>query len=193
LEKVGWLHENTEKCLESADDPEASPFTWGMLSFESPQSWRRPVFSLNDLFIVGIALDLTGAALLAKGLLVSPKDIYAMTQTTFGGMAWEVTEGRIWDKVYAEFGLAYLCGGFVLQALGYLSELDGHTINVGNGRAWTALGMAIVTAIVAVAICGALRRRRYTKIAGETKALTEATNRRYEESKRVPSIETETD
>jgi hypothetical protein len=151
------------------------------------------MFSLNDLFIVGVALDLTGAALLAKGLLVSPKEIYAMTQTTYGGMAWEVTEGRIWDKVYAEFGLTYLCGGFVLQALGYLSELEGHTVEVGNGRTWAALGMAIVTAILAVAICGALRRRRYTKIAAEIKTLTEAAQRRYEESQRAASVETETD
>lgn len=155
------------------------------------------MFSLNDLFIVGIALDLTGAALLAKGLLSSPKDIYAVTQTTYDGMAWEATESRIWDKVYAEFGLSYLCAGFVLQAFGYLSELEGHAIKVGNDRALTALAMAIVTAILAVAICGALKGWRYRSIERKIKALTEAAQKRCAESRdsagTTPELSTDRD
>jgi hypothetical protein len=42
------------------------------------------VFTVDDVFTVGIALDLVGGAWLARGLLASPREIMARTASVIG-------------------------------------------------------------------------------------------------------------
>jgi hypothetical protein len=142
------------------------------------------MFSLDDLFFVGVALDITGAAFLAKGLLVPPETIYGMVQTTFDGMAPGAAEGHIRNKVDAEFGLFFLLVGFILQALGYLFELAGHGTSQGDDRAGVALVLGLLAAFLAIGIYAALHGRRYRRIAAQVRKLGEEAQDRYEETQK---------
>ena len=62
--------------------------------------------SLADLFLVGLVLDISGAVLLARGLLLSPSELSRLN--TVWGSAAGVHEDRIRNRVAAEFGVAYL-------------------------------------------------------------------------------------
>jgi hypothetical protein len=110
--------------------------------------------SLTDLFLVGLALDITGAWLLAKGLLISPAAISNISATLWGGNP-ETARDRCSSRVDAEFGVAYLAGGFLLQAVGYSLEIGGVETDTGATR----LVLAIVGAIAVAAISVALYRR----------------------------------
>jgi len=85
--------------------------------------------SLTDLFLIGLALDVCGAVLLAKGLLLGPRDIARLN--TYWGINEGALSDRIQNRVYAEFGMLYLGVGFGLQAVGYSLEIGG--IEAGTG------------------------------------------------------------
>jgi hypothetical protein len=102
--------------------------------------------SLTDLFLVGLVLDISGAVLLAKGLLLSPRALARMN--TMYGSAYEVHEDRIRNRVYAEFGLLYLATGFGLQAIGYALDIGGVKAETGTGR--------LIVALVTAAVVGGL-------------------------------------
>jgi hypothetical protein len=99
--------------------------------------------SLTDLFLVGLALDVSGAALLAKGLLISMPMIAEVSATKWGGNQ-EVSADRCRNRVDAEYGITFLLAGFVLQAVGYLLALEGVHTETGERRmaAAAALGLA---------------------------------------------------
>jgi hypothetical protein len=114
--------------------------------------------TLSDLFFVGLALDITGGVLLAKGLLLTPREL-AMLNTMYGaGIG--VHRDRCRNRVLGEFGVAYLTTGFVLQAVGYALQISGHPSEPGGGRLLTALGMAAVAVVVAWAAFTLLHGRR---------------------------------
>jgi hypothetical protein len=104
--------------------------------------------SLTDLFLVGLALDITGAVLLARGLLLSPANIRWVS-----GTVWGVSEGQLLDRcrnrVYGEFGVVYLFLGFLFQAAGYSFEVAGDNPDSGHGRLLAALALATGAAVVA--------------------------------------------
>lgn len=101
--------------------------------------------SLIDLFIVGLALDITGAYLIARGLLLSPADIARLG--TWGGTEVDVQVDRIEERIDAETGIAAVLVGFALQGIGYLFMLGGVDVTTGFGRVIVALGLAaLVTA-----------------------------------------------
>lgn len=108
-------------------------------------------FSLTDLFLVGLALDISGAVLLAKGLLLSPEAISVVS-----GTYWDSNKGEAQDRcknrVYGEFGIAYLGFGFALQALGYALDISGVHAGTGAGRLIAGLGMSAVAVGLAVVI-----------------------------------------
>ncbi|MBS1894852.1 MAG: hypothetical protein JST59_26430 [Actinobacteria bacterium] len=99
--------------------------------------------SLTDLFLVGLALDISGAALLAKGLLISVPMIAEVSATKWDGNQ-EVSADRCRNRVDAEYGITFLLAGFVLQAFGYLLALAGVHTETGGRRVVVAgvLGLA---------------------------------------------------
>jgi hypothetical protein len=114
--------------------------------------------TLSDLFFVGLALDITGGVLLAKGLLLTPREL-AMLNTMYGsGIG--VHKDRCRNRVLGEFGVAYLTAGFVLQAVGYALQISGHQSETGGGRLLAALVMAAVAVAVAWAAFTLLHGRR---------------------------------
>lgn len=103
------------------------------------------LFSITDLFMVGLGFDIAGAVLLLRGLLLSPGAIAAL-QTYHGinvGATLERAENRI-DGFYGGFGLV---AGFVLQAVGYAAELSGVEGATGTGRLVVALVLGTASAL----------------------------------------------
>jgi hypothetical protein len=114
--------------------------------------------SLTDLFLVGLALDISGATLLAKGLLLSPRELARLN--TFWGVGYGQHEDRCRNRVAGEFGVAYLVCGFLLQAVGYLLAVSGVPSEAGSDRVAAALVLALVVAGVAWAAWALLHRPR---------------------------------
>lgn len=106
--------------------------------------------SLTDLFLVGLGLDISGAILLAKGLLLSPREL-AMLNTMYGSGE-GVHRDRCRNRALGEFGVTYLTAGFILQAVGYALEIGGHPSTTGTSRLLAAL--VLTAAVVAVAWTG---------------------------------------
>lgn len=101
--------------------------------------------SITDLYLAGIALEITGAAVLAKGLFLSPREI-AGTVELFPGPDLAEAAERCRNRVDAEFGLGYLVMGFLLQAVGYGAELAGGHSATGTSRLFAALVLAAAAA-----------------------------------------------
>jgi hypothetical protein len=97
--------------------------------------------SLTDLFLVGLALDVVGVVVLAKGLLLKPDTVLYMS-TTYPGTNGYMTVDRAQQRVAAEFGLAYLGIGFLLQAVGYCAEVGGAQTATGAVQLAVALLLA---------------------------------------------------
>lgn len=114
--------------------------------------------TLNDLFFVGLALDISGGILLAKGLLLSPREL-AMLNTMYGSGE-GVHRDRCRNRVLGEFGLAYLTAGFVLQAVGYALQVGGHPSETGGDRLLAALAMAAIVITGAWVLWTLLHKRR---------------------------------
>ncbi|MFY9469139.1 MAG: hypothetical protein WAP37_03390, partial [Solirubrobacterales bacterium] len=132
-----------------------------------------PEFTVQDLFVAGLALDLIGASLLAKSLFKTPRSI-AERATEYAHFDPPVAVQLTEDKVDANFGLGYLASGFIVQAIGYeivlASESAGN--ERGFGVAATALAIALFLAIPALGAWRYFRPRRIrsqlVKIAAET-------------------------
>lgn len=114
--------------------------------------------SLTDLFLVGLALDISGAILLAKGLLLSPRALSRLN--TYWGVGYGQHEERCRNRVASEFGVAYLVVGFTLQAIGYSLSIAGIPNESGTARLIAALAMALAVAGVAWIAWALLQNRR---------------------------------
>lgn len=115
--------------------------------------------SVQDLFLVGLALDITGAGLLVRSVLDSPAEIWRMGGSYWGYSGAAVVE-RARDRVDGLFGVLSLCGGFAIQALGSALVLGG--VNAGpNGAREVVAGaaLALLAVAVVVGLYLALRRR----------------------------------
>jgi hypothetical protein len=103
--------------------------------------------SLDDLFLAGLALEIAGAVLLAKGLLISPYEIYLISSKSkskdeLDGYA---AFDRVVNRAAAEYGLGYIALGFLLQTAGYGLELAGVAVKTGTNRLMSAFAlMALV-------------------------------------------------
>ena len=126
--------------------------------------------SLNDLFLVGLALDICGTVLLAKGLLLPPSAIAALARTMWDNNQ-EVAVDRLRSRVDGEFGVVYLSLGFALQAIGYMLEINGSHADTGTGRLVAAAAMAAGAVALAWIAWGLLHRRRLDQLAAKVKAL----------------------
>jgi hypothetical protein len=122
------------------------------------------MFSLNDLFFVGIALDLTGTVFLAFGLLASAASIKALGSPSMRQMDEGTIEERIAGRADAEAGLVVLAMGFASQGIGYLLELAGHEVHAGDSRVLVALAMAAITVAIVLLARGIVRPARIAAI-----------------------------
>ncbi|MFY9487719.1 MAG: hypothetical protein WAP35_03355 [Solirubrobacterales bacterium] len=115
-------------------------------------------FTVQDLFVAGLAFDLIGASLLAKSLFKTPLGI-AERATEFSHFDPHVAVQLAHDKIDGNFGLGYLTTGFMLQAIGYQILLT--SADIGNERgfavALTALLIAFAIAIPSLASWHLLR------------------------------------
>lgn len=130
-----------------------------------PISALRCCDELTDLFLIGLALDLSGAYLLAKGLLISPTRMNELTETVFGGgMAPAAEEGHFENRIDAEIGVLYLGIGFTLQVVGYLLAIAGVHSATGTGRLIVAAALAAGTIALARLAWSALRPIRLKRL-----------------------------
>ena len=107
-------------------------------------------FSLSDLFVVGIGFDLAGAFMLAKGLLMSPRQMLGGGLNAAGqGYSPATIYERARDFVDARTGICSLVVGFLLQAAGYLVLLSTDVNETTGAR--KVIG-AIVLALVAMGL-----------------------------------------
>lgn len=110
------------------------------------------MFGLQDLFMAGLALDICGAIILARALLLSPEQISSLS-----GSYWDYSSidavSRARDKVDARFGLGSLVAGFSLQMAGYAAQvLWSPDEDTGFAATITALGIAGTVAVAIYAI-----------------------------------------
>lgn len=121
--------------------------------------------AFDDLFVIGLALDITGAALLAKGLLESPKTI-RREGGTYVGFNSATIVGLVRDRVDAEFGMAALLLGFTIQALAYVLLLGGVVVNDpgGSSEALAAVAMGLLGAGSVVGLYFLVRRTREKRL-----------------------------
>jgi LPXTG-motif cell wall-anchored protein len=121
------------------------------------------VFTVADLFVVGLAFDLVGAYLLSRGLLASHHSL-AVHATSYWGGNPTVAVGLAEDRVDGRFGLLYLALGFAVQAVGYLLDLalDPST-DASLARAIVAGGLAVASGGGAYLLW---KRRRRTALKG---------------------------
>ena len=99
--------------------------------------------SITDLFVAGLAFDVIGALLLARGLLISHEAIERLA--TWQGLETSDTVDRCRNRVDAAFGASYLVAGFLLQGAGYGALLAGADAANSSHRAYVAAGIATVT------------------------------------------------
>jgi hypothetical protein len=116
------------------------------------------MWTLADLFLVGLVLDISGAVLLAKGLLLSPRALSKLN--TYWGLEQGQQRDRVDNRVAGEFGVAYLVLGFVLQFVGYSLDIGGVRTKAGGERLGVALGMATVALVISVCVWRVFSLRR---------------------------------
>jgi hypothetical protein len=117
------------------------------------------VFLLNDLFLVGLAMDMTGGWLLGRGLLVSPIDLARRAGSFAGENPYAVVSAAN-DKVDGYFGLGALGGGFLLQAIGYVFLIGrGGANETGWCRAVVALALGVLAGAAVLAAWRYFRHR----------------------------------
>lgn len=124
------------------------------------------IWSITDFYLAGIALEITGAAILAKGLFLSPREIAGMVELYPGPDLTEAEE-RCRNRVDAGFGLGYLLAGFVLQAIGYGAEVAGAHTATGADRLAAALALSAAASGVAWLVWYRLKGGRVRKLADE--------------------------
>jgi hypothetical protein len=118
--------------------------------------------SINDLFVVGLGIEIAGAVLLARGLLIGPAAMASLN--TWQGIERGAATERCRNWVDAAFGVSYLVTGFMFQAAGYEAELFGSTVATGACRAYTAAALGLAGVLGAIGLWWALRNRMLKRV-----------------------------
>ncbi len=110
------------------------------------------LLSVDDLFVVGLGLEIAGAFILGRGLLNSPQDMMRLSGTYFtANPASQVRQAQ--DRVDGQFGLLALVAGFGIQAFGYALLLGiGSVPEPSLGRAFVAAALAVLSAAAVFAV-----------------------------------------
>src|SRR5690242_15045512 len=104
----------------------------------------QDVLSYQDVFAVGIGLDIAGAFLLAKGLLLSTRQIRSLSATYLDFSGPDVV-ARVEDKVSTQIGVAALALGFMCQLTGYvLGALLSSNPSPSVARAGSVIALALL-------------------------------------------------
>jgi hypothetical protein len=117
------------------------------------------VFSIEDVFALGIGFDIAGAYLVARGLLV-PVPVMQRRATAFiGGNVMDFAT-QVRDRIDGEVGLWALFAGFVIQAAAYVTVAGGAEVSTGGlGHVVVAVTATVAPALV-IALCVRLFRPR---------------------------------
>ena len=116
-------------------------------------------FSVEDLFVVGISLDIVGGALLGLGLLSSSTEI-ALRSSSYTGYSPPLAISQSKAKVDGVFGLFALLSGFLLQAVAYVLTLSGQiSLDPSWSVASTAIAIAIVVGVAYLGLWRLVRMR----------------------------------
>ena len=108
----------------------------------------QDVLSYQDVFAVGIGLDIAGAFLLAKGLLLSTRQIRSLSAMYWDFSAPDVV-ARVEDKVSTQIGVAALALGFICQLTGYVL---GALLSSNPSPSVVRAGSVIALALLAIGI-----------------------------------------
>ncbi len=138
--------------------------------------------SLTDLFLVGLAFDICGAVLLAKGLFLSPR--FLSTLNTWWGVSDGQHQDRSENRVAGEFGVAYLVAGFFLQAVGYSLDIAGVQSEVGIRRLIAGLVMAFAAGALAWTLWELMKGPRLRALEATISRERDAAKQEIQESKR---------
>ncbi len=125
--------------------------------------------SWTDVFVFGIGLDIAGASLLAKGLLLSDGQVLGLSKPYLDLHPGQVV-ARIDDRIAATVGVLSLVLGFVTQLVGY--SVDFVARPGGSASVTRALLTALVAGIPIVVVYlvyrltrGWLSRRQMIRVA----------------------------
>lgn len=121
------------------------------------------LLAVEDLFIVGLALDVTGAWVLARGLLASPSLISRLARSNWDWNALDAVD-RVRNRVDAELGVCALIAGFVLQGVGYLLVLVGVSSDTGWLRWAAAAALSVVVVGLGFFAARPLKERRVNRL-----------------------------
>jgi hypothetical protein len=113
--------------------------------------------SIDDVFTVGVSLDLLGAYLLGRGLLASPAEIARRGRTLWGSNPADMI-AQIRARADGRVGLTSLAWGFLLQAGGYVSLIGGTALKTGALRATASVAFAAAAGLVAWYVLRRLHR-----------------------------------
>jgi hypothetical protein len=100
------------------------------------------VFSLYDLFTVGLALEIGGAALLVRATILSPMKI--LRENALWGSPSYRTVAATRNRTESFVGFCGLVVGFIVQVVGYVAYV------AHNGHAAYGIKRAIFAAVFAV-------------------------------------------
>jgi len=118
-----------------------------------------PELLIEDLFVVGLGVEVVGADLVDRGLLADPQSI-ARRVTTRGFHALEAVS-QASDRVAASYGLACIGSGFVTQFVGYLLVFSSGGSRVD--RPGPAVVTALVLGVLFALLAGLVYRRTYRR------------------------------
>lgn len=124
-------------------------------------STHHSLFSLYDLFVVGIGFDLAGAILLAFGLLRRPHQLITggLNQRA-GDYDAQTIRDLAYDRVDARSGVIALVAGFLAQGVGYVIYLSKTVVvDPTTGKAVAAAIQGAATVVIVLGLHFLLRRR----------------------------------
>jgi hypothetical protein len=104
------------------------------------------VVAYTDLFAAGLGFDITGACLLAQGLLTRADEFAHQFTQSQNSLAWANVRAAT-DHADGQAGVIALCVGFLLQAAGYVLAIGG--VSPHTDGTWAAV-IALVSTAAAV-------------------------------------------
>jgi hypothetical protein len=114
------------------------------------------------MFVLAIGFDLAGGFLIARGLLLTPSQLKHFG--TWGGIGAASVVDRVRNRVDAQFGLALLFLGFLIQLIAYLLELAGRDYSSGSSRLPTGLALATLALALSLGTWALLRDRLLNRL-----------------------------
>jgi hypothetical protein len=117
--------------------------------------------AVEDLFLMGLGLDIAGAFLLTRGVLESPARFLDSAGTYLGYNPFQLVE-RARGRADALLGVGSLVLGFAVQAVGYFAALatDGE-----SPHGWLAAAIGVAVGAAAAGVVLALHRLLRERIA----------------------------